>query len=351
MDTILVTGGAGFIGIHTVVLLLENKYRILIIDSFINSSANSIQRLISNNNLESGSIHSRIKFVKGDIRDINFLRSIFKIESKSGNVIKYVLHFAGLKSISESNLFPEEYWDVNVTGTKRLMKVMKENNCRNFVFSSSATVYSYEENPPLKENYSLKPNNQYGCTKLAVEEYLRKLANENKDFWKIICLRYFNPIGAHPSGDFGESPLNIPNNLFPYICQVASQKREKLYIFGNDWPTFDGTCVRDYIHVMDLAEGHIAAIDYIKKCPKESFLVINLGTGLGTSVLELVKTFEDVNNLRIDYEFTDRRKGDKAVVYADPSFAKSILKWEAKRNIVEMCKDGWKWQKNNPNGY
>ena len=351
MDTILVTGGAGFIGIHTAVLLLENKYRILIIDSLINSSENSIHRLISNNDLESESIYSRIKFVKGDIRDINFLRSVFKIESESGNIIKYVLHFAGLKSISESNLFPQEYWDVNVMGTKRLIKVMKENNCRNFVFSSSATVYSYEEKPPLKENSSLMPNNQYGYTKLAVEEYLKKLANEKKDFWKIICLRYFNPIGAHPSGCFGESPINTPNNLFPYICQVASQKREKLYIFGNDWPTFDGTCVRDYIHVMDLAEGHIAAIDYIKEYPKESFLVINLGTGLGTSVLELVKTFEDVNNLRIDYEFTDRRKGDKAIVYADPSFAKSILKWEAKRNVVEMCKDGWNWQKNYPNGY
>jgi len=351
MDTVLVTGGAGFIGIHTVIALLEKKYRILIIDSLINSSKKSIERLISKNLLRKESINSQIIFINGDIRDINFLRSVFKKASKSGHIIKYVLHFAGLKSISDSILFPDEYWDVNVIGTKRLLKVMKENNCHNFVFSSSATVYSLDEKSPLKENSSLSPNNQYGYTKLAVEKFLEGLVHDQERFWRIVCLRYFNPIGAHPSGDFGESPLNTPNNLFPYLCQVASKKRKKLYIFGQNWPTSDGTCIRDYIHIMDLAEGHIAAIDYIKSGAKEPFLIINLGTGLGTSVLELVKTFENINNLRIDYEFIERREKDKAIVYADPNFAKRILNWEAKRNIFDMCKDGWNWQKKNPDGY
>ena len=350
MDTVLITGGAGYIGIHTAIALSGKKYRILIIDSLVNSSKKSIERL-NKNILSRDSDKSQIIFKKGDIRDINFLRSIFKNELKSGNIIKYVLHFAGLKSISDSTLFPDEYWDVNVIGTERLLKVMKENNCRNFVFSSSATVYSLDEKSPLKENSSLSPNNQYGFTKLTVEKFLERLVTNQKSFWKIICLRYFNPIGAHPSGDFGESPLNTPNNLFPYLCQVAAKKRAKLYIFGQDWPTSDGTCIRDYIHVMDLAEGHIAAIDYIRSGAKEPFLVINLGTGLGTSVLELVQTFEKVNNLKIDYEFIERREKDRAIVYADPNFARRILKWEAKRNIFKMCKDGWNWQKKNPNGY
>ncbi len=351
MDTILVTGGAGFIGIHTALSLLERKYRILIVDSLINSSQKSIERLITKNPSGGEYNNSKIIFVRGDVRDINFLRSLFKKESKSGNIIKYVLHFAGLKSISDSILFPNEYWDVNVIGTKTLIKVMQENNCPNFIFSSSATVYSLDQKSPLKESYSLAPNNQYGYTKFAVEKFLEKLVEKQNSFWKIICLRYFNPIGAHPSGHFGESPLNTPNNLFPYLCQVAAQKRDKLYIFGNDWPTYDGTCIRDYIHVMDLAEGHIAAIDYIKSDPKDPFLIINLGTGLGTSVLDLVKTFENVNNLKIDYEVINRREKDKAIVYADPNLAKNILNWQAKRNVFEMCKDGWNWQKKNPNGY
>ena len=229
---------------------------------------------------------------------------------------------------------------------------MSEFKCSNFIFSSSATVYSPKEKSPLYENYDLLPLDPYGKTKLAVETLLREFCDMKNDKWNVISLRYFNPIGAHSSGEIGECPLNIPNNLFPYICDVAISKREVLEIFGNDWPTKDGTCVRDFIHIMDLAEGHLAALNYLmQKEKKDSFLIFNLGTGKGHSVLELVKTFEEVNNIHINYRFSDRRLGDKAIVYSNCDLAKKILNWEAKKNISEMCKDGWNWQYNNPNGY
>ncbi len=220
------------------------------------------------------------------------------------------------------------------------------------MFSSSATVYSPKEESPLYESYKVDPIDPYGKTKLAVEHLLRDFIETQNPKWKIICLRYFNPIGAHYSGRIGESPRNIPNNLFPYMCEVAIGKRKLLKIYGNNWPTHDGTCIRDFIHIMDLVEGHLAALEYLIENDKAKyFQIINLGTGKGTSVLELIQTFESVNKLKLNYKFSERRMGDKAIVYSNCDLAKKILNWEAKKNISEMCKDGWNWQYNNPNGY
>ena len=354
METILITGGAGYIGIHTSLIFLEKGFNVVLIDSFSNSSREAINRLYKISSLTNSFLFSQINFFEGDVRDIQFLRDVFKKLYISGNPIKAVIHCAGLKSVAESISFPKVYWDVNVNGTSNLLKVMSENKCRTIVFSSSATVYSPFEKSPLYETNQLKPTDPYGKTKLKVEEILRNLHEDNTYNWNIICLRYFNPIGAHPLGMIGESPLNIPNNLFPYICDVASGKRKLLKIFGNDWPTFDGTCIRDFIHIVDLAEGHLSALNYLMKKDKEqkdTFLIINLGTGKGISVLDLVKTFERVNKLKINYEFSERRAGDKSIVYSNCDLAKKILSWEAKKNISEMCKDGWNWQRNNPNGY
>ena len=351
MDTVIITGGAGFIGIHTSITLLEKGFRVVIIDSLVNTSRKGIDRLRNKDYLGISILNSQLKFVKADVRDINFLRKVFNKEKLLGNIIKYVIHFAGLKSVSDSFLQKDLYWDVNVNGTKNLIKVMEENNCYKLVFSSSATVYGANERSPLNEESKLLPNNPYGETKLAAEKFLKDFSINSSSPWKIICLRYFNPIGCHPSGNFGESPLNIPNNLFPYICQVANHTRNKLYVFGKDWPTPDGTCIRDYIHVMDLAEGHLAALKAIQNNLKESFLIINLGTGIGTSVLELIRTFESINNLKLNYSFAGRRDGDKAIVYAEANLAKNVLNWQASRNLVDMCRDGWKWQQKNPYGY
>lgn len=351
MNSILITGGAGFIGTHTSLILLEHGYKIIIIDSFSNSSKKSIIRLskiIKEKNLDA----SQLKFFEGDVRNVNFLRDVFQNAQSSGSPIDNVIHFAGLKSVKESILFPNLYWDVNVYGTIQLIKVMSEFKCTNFIFSSSATVYSPKEESPLYEDYPLNPIDPYGKTKLAVENLLRDFCNIQEDDWDVILLRYFNPIGAHPSGEIGECPLNIPNNLFPYICDVAISKREVLDIFGNDWPTKDGTCVRDFIHIMDLAEGHLAALNYLMhKDKNSSFSIFNLGTGKGNSVLELVKTFEKVNNISINYRFSERRLGDKAIMYSNCDLAKKNLNWEAKRNLSDMCKDGWNWIMKNPNGY
>ncbi len=352
MNSILITGGAGYIGIHTSLALLECGFNIVIIDSLSNSSERSIKRLLKMSKLTAHFDKSQLKFFIGDIRDKNFLREVFNNQIKSGLPIDKVIHFAGLKSVAESISKPNLYWDVNVYGTIQLLKVMAEYKCKNLIFSSSATVYSPEEISPLCENYQLRPIDPYGQTKLTVENMLKDFCCLQKNNWNIISLRYFNPIGAHPSGEIGECPLDIPNNLFPYICDVAISKRKVLNIYGNDWPTKDGTCIRDFIHVMDLAEGHLAALSYIlKKKEKEPFLIFNLGTGKGYSVLELVKTFEKVNKISINYRFSERRLGDKAIVYSNCDLAKKILKWEPKRNISEMCKDGWNWVKKNPNGY
>tara|TARA_B100001250_G_scaffold271128_1_gene234034 strand:- start:368 stop:1426 length:1059 start_codon:yes stop_codon:yes gene_type:complete len=347
---VLVTGGAGFVGSHTCFSLLEKGYEIIVIDSYINSHKKSLQRVqeILKNNTKIDKLN--IEIVKADIRDENVLDKLFLEYKKSGKPIQAVIHFAGLKSVKESVLNPLLYWDVNVNGSINLLRVMDKYNCRTIVFSSSATIYGLSNNVPLKEDSYIKPINPYGRTKLAIEQILNDTYNSDPDKWKMANLRYFNPIGAHPSGKIGEDPIGIPNNIFPYITQVAAGVLDEFTIFGNDWPTLDGTCIRDYIHVMDLAEGHIATLKYLNK-GETKIVNINLGTGLGTSVLELIDTFEKVNNIKISKKFSSRRIGDTCTVIADNTLALSFLEWSPKRDLTKMCLDGWKWQSLNPKGY
>ncbi len=347
---ILVPGGAGFIGSHTCLALLEKGYEITVIDSYINSHKKSLQRVLDivkrNNRVKNISIDIEI----ADIRDEKAVEKLFIRYKDLGNPIKAVIHFAGRKSVQESVLDPLLYWDVNVNGSINLLRVMDKYNCRTIVFSSSATIYGFSNSLPLKENSEIKPINPYGRTKVAIEQILNDTYNNQTDKWKIANLRYFNPIGAHSSGIIGESPIGIPNNIFPYITQVAAGILDQLSIFGQDWPTLDGTCVRDYIHVMDLAEGHIAALEYLNNFEKK-LVNLNLGTGLGTSVLELIDTFEKVNNVKISKNFAGRRIGDSCKVVADNCLALSCLNWSPKRDLEKMCLDGWKWQILNPRGY
>ena len=343
MKKILVTGGAGFIGSHTCLLLLEKGYDLVIIDSLINSSItsiNRIQNLISQNE----DLHpERITFYKADLRDYFSIKNIFEIEFQNNKTICAVIHFAGLKAVGESTFNPLKYWDFNVVGTVNLLKVMIEFNCKTIIFSSSATIYESKGNCLINESTSIKPINPYGSTKATIESILNDLFNSGSKDWKIANLRYFNPIGAHPNGLLGEDPLGIPNNIFPLILKVASGELDKLKIFGNDWNTPDGTGIRDYIHVMDLAEGHVSAFEFLEK-NQPNIINVNLGTGIGTSVLELINTFQKVNKVRINYIFDERRNGDKEYVVADNTKAIKILGWRNTRNLEEMCKDGWKWQ-------
>ena len=346
MKNILVTGGTGFIGSHTCISLLENGYNITIVDSLINSSKSVIDGikkvLILSNNFDK----SNINFYMGDIRNMSFLQNVFLDSKNKKNPIDAVIHFAGLKAVGESMLNPFLYWDVNVNGTINLLKIMDENNCRTILFSSSATVYGNSNNIPFKESAIVNPSNTYGHTKATVENILRNIYESNSSVWKVGCLRYFNPIGSHPSGFIGESPKGKPENIFPYICQVASGVRDKLYVFGNNWPTADGTCYRDYIHVVDLAEVHKLTIDYLFK-KENANLTLNVGKGKPYSVLELINTFEKVNNITINYEFSDRRAGDIAMSYADTTNMFNLLKWRPLRTLEDMCKDGWSWGKRN----
>ena len=345
---ILVTGGAGFIGSHTCLLLLEKGYEIIVLDSFVNSDKKSIARVIELNRKKFQNA-GFIKLICGDIRDEKVLDKIFA-ESELDKPIEAVIHFAGLKAVKESVMNPLIYWDVNVNGSIKLFSVMKKFNCRTIVFSSSATIYGISDDKPISETATINPTNPYGNTKASIELLLNNIFKSDSKSWRIANLRYFNPIGAHQSGLIGESPVGIPNNLFPYITQVASSKIARLNIFGNNWPTIDGTGVRDYIHVMDLAEGHIAALDFLLGS-KAQIINLNLGTGKGTSVLELIKCFEAVNNIKIPYNIVARREGDIGTVIADNSLALSSLNWSPKRSLEEMCLDGWKWQKLNPKGY
>ncbi|WP_434526254.1 UDP-glucose 4-epimerase GalE [Photorhabdus asymbiotica] len=333
----LITGGAGYIGSHTVLALLEKGADVVVIDNLCNSSPESLRRV---ENLTGKSV----KFYQGDILDLNLLNKIFQ-----ENKIDTVIHFAGLKAVGESTRKPLEYYQNNVTGTLVLLQAMRTNGVHQLVFSSSATVYGDPESVPLTENAKVGgTTNPYGTSKLMVEQVLKDFAAAEPNF-KITSLRYFNPVGAHSSGLIGEDPNGIPNNLLPYITQVAIGRLECLSVYGNDYPTKDGTGVRDYIHVMDLAEGHIAAIDYLDKQP--SYEVFNLGTGAGYSVLELLHAFEKAAGKTIPYKITERRPGDIAECWSDPSRAHNILGWQATRNIDDMMRDSWNWQKNNPNGF
>jgi len=333
---ILVTGGAGYIGSHTCLLLLEAGYNVIVFDNFSNSSSESIKRVEKITN-------KSITLIEGDIRDRDSLREVFK-----NYKIDSVIHFAGLKAVGESVEQPLRYYENNVCGTVALCEVMSEYGCKSIVFSSSATVYGDPKSVPIKEDFPLSATNPYGRSKLFIEEILRDLYVSDKE-WKIVILRYFNPVGAYESGDIGEDPNGIPNNLMPFISQVAVGKRDYLRVFGGDYPTHDGTGVRDYIHVMDLALGHVRAIDKIDSFDK--VMTINLGTGNGYSVLDVVKAYKRASNRDIPYKIVDRREGDIATNYADPSYAKEVLDWEAKRGLDEMCIDSWRWQSKNPNGY
>ena len=345
MKTILVTGGAGFIGSHTCLVLLEAGIEVFVIDSFVNSNKSSLKEVLK---IFSGSFQgkfNKINLYEGDIRDENLLLKIFDEAQREKKPIDGVIHFAGLKSVEESIHKPLKYWDFNVNGTLSLLKVMEENNCKNIVFSSSATIYA-NSNEKIKEDFYKKSINPYASTKITIEKLLEDYFLSNRE-WRITNLRYFNPIGAHKSGLIGENPLGKPNNIFPLITLVASEELSNIKIFGNNWPTKDGTGVRDYIHVMDLAEGHLSALNYSIK-NKPGILNVNLGTGKGYSVLELIKTFEEVNNVKVPYVFAPRRDGDNAYVVADNHLALSTLDWYPKRDLEDMGKDGWNWQiKNN----
>ena len=350
MKTILVTGGLGFIGSHTCVKLLEKGYKILILDSLINSSIKVIDRIKKITLDVKYDVNENLKFYKCDLRDEFKLESIFKQNTSDKKKIDAVIHFSGLKAVSESVKDPLKYYDFNVLSTINLLKIMDKFDCKKIVFSSSATIYGNNcEDSNIKEDAPINPINPYGITKVVIENILQNLFLGSNS-WSVSILRYFNPIGAHPSGLIGESPLKTPTNIFPIINEVASGERKNLNIFGNDWDTFDGTGIRDYIHVMDLADGHVLALEYLFKNVGE-IIKLNLGTGNGTSVLELISTFKSVNNIEIPYLFTQRRKGDVSRAVADISLAKEKLNWFPIRDLKTMCKDGWEWKKQNINGY
>lgn len=323
---ILVTGGTGYIGSHTCVELLNSGYNVIVIDNFSNSKKDVVDKIKTITNKD-------YKFYEGDCCDKNILNKIF-----SENKIDAVIHFAGYKAVGESVREPLKYYRNNLDSTITLLEVMKENNCKKFVFSSSATVYGKPKTLPIKEDFPLSTTNPYGTTKLIIEGILRDLYKSDNT-WSIALLRYFNPIGAHKSGLIGENPNDIPNNLMPYIVKVATHDLEILSIFGNDYDTKDGTGVRDYIHVVDLAKGHIKAIE--KVLNETGCDAYNLGTGNGYSVLEIVNTFMKVNNVDVKYKIVDRRPGDIDACFADPSYAKEKLNWEAELGIDEMCKDSY----------
>lgn len=334
---ILVTGGAGFIGSHTVVELQNAGYEVVVVDNLSNSSEKSLKRVEEITG-------KPVKFYKADILDKLALEEVFQKES-----IDSCIHFAGLKAVGESVQKPWEYYHNNITGTLILLDVMRKYNVKNIVFSSSATVYGAPEVVPVTEECPKgEITNPYGQTKAMLEQVLTDIYKADNE-WNVILLRYFNPIGAHKSGKIGENPNGIPNNLMPYITQVAVGKLEKLGVFGDDYDTPDGTGVRDYIHVVDLAKGHVKAIEKVKENP--GLKIYNLGTGIGYSVLDIVKNFEEATGINIPYEIKPRRAGDIATNYADASLAKRELGWTAENGIKEMCQDAWKWQSQNPNGF
>ncbi|MBT8039538.1 MAG: UDP-glucose 4-epimerase GalE [Gammaproteobacteria bacterium] len=336
LETILVTGGAGYIGSHTCLELLNAGYRVVVVDNLSNSKSDSLSRVEQLAGKD-------IQFHLTDLRSTRAIKEVFRQET-----IDAVIHFAGLKAVGESTEIPLAYYQNNIGGTSNLLEAMLEFGCKNIVFSSSATVYGAPDHLPLAEDASLSAVNPYGRTKLYIEHMLRDLADASPD-WNISILRYFNPVGAHASGEIGEHPLGIPNNLMPFITQVAVGELERLDVFGDDYGTPDGTCVRDYIHVVDLARGHIAALKKLQETP--GLTTHNLGTGQGCSVLDVILAFEQATGKKIPYRITDRRPGDAPAVYSDPGKAERELGWKAELGIEEMCRDAWNWQRKNPRGY
>lgn len=337
MANILVAGGAGFIGSHTCLALLEAGHDVVVIDNLSNSSVESLKRVekLARKSLE---------FVEADIRDESKLAEVFH-----SHKIDAVIHFAGLKAVGESQKFPLSYFEHNIAGSVSLFKAMEKANVFNIVFSSSATVYGENNPSPYQETMPTgMPNNNYGYTKLIIEQMLEKLAIAD-DRWSVALLRYFNPVGAHQSGQIGEDPQGIPNNLMPYVTQVAVGKREKLSIFGNDYNTPDGTCIRDYIHVVDLADAHLRALD--NRLENTGCRAWNIGTGQGCSVLQIKETFEKVNGLKVPFEYAPRREGDLAAYFADNQRAVAELKWQPQFTLEDMLKDSWNWQRQNPTGF
>jgi UDP-glucose 4-epimerase len=333
---ILITGGAGYIGSHTAVELMNSGHEVVIVDNLCNSSAKVFERLAA-------LCGSKFSFVQADVRDAAALDRIFAQDQISG-----VIHFAGLKAVGESVAQPVRYFDNNVGSTLALLQAMDRAGVRRLVFSSSATVYGDPAQVPITEASALQVTNPYGRTKLMCEDILRDLQTADPR-WQVAILRYFNPVGAHESGTIGENPSGIPNNLMPFISQVAVGKRAFLGIFGKDYPTPDGTGVRDYIHVVDLALGHLAALRYLQD--KQASITVNLGTGQGVSVLQLAETFARVTGVPVPYQFSDRRPGDVAACYADTTLAHSALGWQATLGVERMCADAWRWQSRNPDGY
>ena len=351
MAKLLITGGAGFIGSHTCVVLLEAGHDLVVLDDFSNSSRRALERVLALVGITSSeSDAKRIVTVPGSINSSLVLEKVFQEAQEAGQPIEGVIHFAGLKAVGESMADPLRYWHVNVGGSISLINVMAAFSCHTLVFSSSATLYGYPDQVPIPETAPIQPINPYGHSKATVEWLLNDLAASAPDQWRIACLRYFNPVGAHPSGRIGEDPLGIPNNLFPFVTQVAVGRRKQVQVFGDDWPTPDGTGVRDYIHVMDLAEGHKAALDcLLTEAPQ--LLTLNLGSGRGTSVLEVVNAFGHACGQPIPHTIVDRRPGDAAITVADPSEAMRRLGWRTQRSLEDICRDGWAWQQANPTGY
>ena len=334
--TILITGGAGYIGSHTAVELMQQGHRVVIVDNLCNSSLKVLERLRT-------LCGDRFDFVQADVRDASALNTLF-----SQHAIEGVIHFAGLKAVGESVAQPLRYFDNNLGSTLTLLQAMDRAGVRQLVFSSSATVYGDPEQVPITESARLQATNPYGRTKLMCEDMLRDLQASDPR-WQVAILRYFNPVGAHESGLIGEAPNGPPNNLMPYITQVAVGQREYLSIFGQDYPTPDGTGVRDYIHVVDLAQGHLAALRYLQT--QQRSITVNLGTGRGVSVKELVDCFEQVNGVRVAHRYVERRPGDVAACWADTTLAQNALGWCAQRDVAQMCRDAWQWQSRNPDGY
>jgi UDP-glucose 4-epimerase len=333
---ILVTGGAGYIGSHACVELLQAGHEVVVVDNLVNSKEEALRRV-------QGITEEPLSFYKVDLLDEEALDAVF-----AAGPIDSVIHFAGLKAVGESVSQPLRYYHNNLTGTLLLCQVMARHGVKNLVFSSSATVYGDPHRVPITEDFPLSATNPYGQTKLMIEQILQDVFQADPG-WNIAILRYFNPIGAHESGRIGEDPNDIPNNLLPYVAQVAIGRRPELPVYGNDYATPDGTGVRDYIHVVDLAVGHLHALEKLRDNP--GMVVYNLGTGRGYSVLEVIRAFEKASGRRIPYRIVERRPGDIATCYADPTKAESELGWRAQREIEEMCADAWRWQSNNPNGY